>query len=188
MTRSADAFKDEVWKHAAIWEGWVKYQIETLSEGQLSVNLSGFGAGVSGRIKDERIEEDMSKAHFDLLIRKDLRQIAEVEVAADRKYNWALSHKIPTRADKIERAKTRELPCYMVYVLTLEKSPLALWLPLKEIGTYGKPRSSFVENRKGRAITLTKNYFVPKEQWNKGLESLVKELTSLLGKERKPKS
>lgn len=178
MTRSAGAFKDEVWKHAAIWERWVRDQLETLSEGELSVQLSGFGAGVSGRIKDERTEEEMSKAPFDLLIKKDNTEIAEVEVAADRKYNWALSRKIPTRADKVERAENRKLSCYMVYVLTLEKPPLPLWLPLKEIGEY-KKRSSFVEDYKGRTTTLVSNYYVSKEEWNKELKSLVKELKSL---------
>ncbi len=176
-TSGARAFKDEVWEHAAEWEEWVKEQIETLSNGELSVELSGFGAGVSGRIKDERTEKEMSEAPFDLLVKKDDKEIGEVEVAADRKYTLALSTKIPTRADKVERAKNRETECYMVYVLTLEKPPLALWLPFKEIAKpeYEKP-PRFVEDRKGRIITLTKNYFVPKGQWNKGLASLVREL------------
>lgn len=176
MTRSANAFKDEVWEHSTKWEEWVKEQMETLSNGKLSVELSGFGAGVSGRIKDERTEEEMSKAPFDLLVKKDNKEIAEVEVAADRKYTWSSSRKIPTRADKVERGKDKEVACYMIYILTLEKPPLALWLPFEEIAELGKKREGFVEDRMGRIITLTKNYYVLKEQWKKGLEGLVQEL------------
>jgi hypothetical protein len=176
MTRFANAFKDEVWKHSTKWEEWVKEQIETLSNGKLSVELAGFGAGVSGRIKDERTDEEMSEAPFDLLVKKDDKEIAEVEVAADRKYTWVLSTKIPTRADKVERAKNRERDCYMVYILTLERPPLALWLPFEEIAQFGKKRERFVEDRMGRIITLTKNYYVLKEQWKKGLERLAQKL------------
>lgn len=178
-TFGAKWFDAEVWKHASEWEKWVAQKIMELSEGSLSVEYIGFGAGISDRIEAERTEEEMAEAPFDLLVKKDEKRIAEVEVAADRKYTWILSTKIPTRADKVERAKSKEIRCYMVYVLTLEKPPLALWLPFEKIAE-GQKKSGFVDDRFGTPIMIVRNYYVPKEQWNKRLESLVKELTSAI--------
>lgn len=183
-TFGAKWFDAEVWKHASKWEKWVAQKIMELSDHELSVEYAGFGAGISDRIEVERTEEEMAKAPFDLLVKKDGKELAEIEVAADRKYTWVLSTKIPTRADKVERAKNKEIRCYMVYVLTLETPPLVLWLPFEKVAE-GRKKGNFVEDRTGTPIMIVSNYYVPREQWKKGLESLVQELQT---KERKMKS
>lgn len=173
-------FDPEYWKHAEKWERWVAEQIISLSEGEFTIKYAGFGAGKPEKIKDERSDEEMAEARFDLLIKRNGQEVAEVEVAADRKYTWTTSHHIPTRADKVSRAEMRTLPCFMVYILTLEKPPKALWLPLRDIKEIaGETDSRFVKDRTGTPIMIAKNYFVAKEKWNIGLQSLVEQLKLL---------
>ena len=179
-------FSDEIWKYSSTWEQFVVLRLNQLfekeNENKFSIEFTGFGAGVSGRIKDDRTDKEMAEAPFDLLVKKDNVKVAELEIAADRKYTWNNSHVIPTRADKVERAKGKPLPCFMVYVLTREDPPRVLWLPFNKIAAEGKEKSQFVEDVSGTPIMAVSNYYVRKEIWNIGLESLVSELFSLAGR------
>src|SRR3990170_3539179 len=86
-TEGARYFSDEIWKHSSDWEQFVALQLMQLfekeNENKFSIEFTGFGAGVSGRIKDDRTDKEMAEAPFDLLVKKDNVKVAELEIAAD---------------------------------------------------------------------------------------------------------
>lgn len=175
-TKGAKNYTEKDWENSTFWENWAQHKVIKLSKNTLSVERAGFGTGIPGGVEDHRSDEEMANAPFDFTVKKDDVEIAQLEVSGDTQYTYDESRVILTRADKPERAVKKPVPCFMIYVLTQEPNhPKPLWLPFETIIAKGIKRTTY--NRKiGEDQT---NYWVTKEVWNIGLESLVSTLLGL---------
>ena len=172
-TKLAQYFTDKDYEHADKWERYIADRIVGLSDFQFNVKFTGFGAGNSTKFKDTRTETEQTKAELDLLIKQKDKSIAIVEVTTGRKRTWEESKFFPIATHKINRVRNQPLPAYIVYLLTKEVPALEFWLSTETIATFEhKDMTVYIH---GEPVTID-NHIVPKHEWNKGLEGLVKEL------------
>jgi hypothetical protein len=174
-TKLAQYFTDRDYELADKWERHVANRIEELSDHKFKVKFTGFGAGSPEKFEDKRSEMEQAETPLDLLIKFNDKPLAVVEVTTGHKRTWEQSRFFPIAFHKIDRAKKQPLPTYIVYLLTKEAPAMEFWLSTETIATFEhRDMTVYIH---GNPVTID-NHVVPKHEWNKGLESLVKELTS----------
>jgi len=180
-----EAWGPEDYEKSGYWENFVAKEIETLSKGELKTVLKGFMAGLTEKIEERVYSPQHSDLDIAVLSETTGATIAMVEVAADYQYVYEEERKPPVQRHKTEKAEEyaqKKLISYFVYILTLEKPEMFLWLPLERVLEYPY-RPHWI--RKGKAAgSLSTLHQVPIEIWNKGFESLVTQLLQLAADKR----